>query len=71
MAMLADTCEACPIKRAALIQQTQGDDAAAHFLRVQVVELQRKLALTRSELRRRGVDPDIAYQPHDNPTAPG
>lgn len=71
MPMLAESCEACPIRRAAVIQQDQGADEAAHFLRVQVSELGHKLALTRAELRRRGVDPDIAYVPHDDKPSPG
>jgi hypothetical protein len=62
---IADSCETCPLRRASEIRETQGADAEAHFLRIQVAELSHKLGLVRAELRRRGVDPDIAYQPHD------
>jgi hypothetical protein len=65
MAPVADPCETCPIRRAALIHASDGVDAETHFLRVQVVELNHKLGLVRAELRRRGIDPDIAYHPHD------
>ena len=65
MTPIAESCEVCPLQRATEIRAEQGADAEAHFLRIHVSELSHKLALVRAELRRRGVDPDIAYQPHD------
>jgi hypothetical protein len=60
-------CDACPLLKADAVREAGGADAEAHFLRVQAVELAHKLALTRAELRRRGVDPDVAYHPHEQP----
>ncbi len=59
------TCSECPLTRAAAIREAQGVEAEAHFLRVQVSELSHKLALVRAYARRQGLDPDIAYQPHE------
>lgn len=62
------TCDGCPLLKASDAAAC-GPEAEAHVLRVQAVELSHKLALTRAELRRRGVDPDIAYQPHEQDPA--
>lgn len=62
---LPEACAACPLAQASKIAATYGPEAEAHFLRVQAVELSHKLALTRAKLRSMGVDPDIAYHPHE------
>lgn len=64
-ARIAETCESCPLHRAAFTRENQGAEAEAHVLRILSSELSHKLALTRGELRRRGFDPDLAYIPHD------
>ena len=58
-------CAECPLVKAEAVRQAGGTEAEAHFLRVQAVELVHKLALTRSALRSLGVDPDVAYHPHE------
>jgi hypothetical protein len=62
---VSDTCASCPLLKASEIAANAGPEAEAHFLRVQAVELSHKLALTRAKLRSMGVDPDIAYHPHE------
>lgn len=62
---LPSTCSDCPMIKAGLMRESGGEPAESHFLRVQAVELAHKLALSRAELRRLGVDPDSAYHPHE------
>jgi hypothetical protein len=69
MDRVAESCEVCPLRLAAAAGERGGVEAEAHVLRVQAVELSRKLALTRLALRRLGVDPDIAYHPHEQDRA--
>jgi len=59
----------CPLILARQAGEQGGADAEAHSLRIVCVELMHKLALVRAELRRRGVDPDIAYHPHEQDKA--
>lgn len=63
------TCDGCPLLKANEIRLASGEDAEARFLRVQAVELSHKLALARAALRRMGIDPDSAYQPHEQERA--
>ena len=65
MGQLAESCDICPIRRADEIRRTQGEDAAAHVLRVQLVELVHKVGVLRSRIRALGADPDVPYHPTD------
>lgn len=42
---IAESCEQCPLRRAAMALEQQGAEGEAHVLRIQAVELAHKLAL--------------------------
>ena len=59
----------CPLIIARQAGEHGGADAEAHSLRVACVELMGKLGRARTRLRSLGVDPDIAYHPHEQDKA--